>query len=135
MSGTLAEYEQLKAFAFSRFAEIENEIANLKPPWRVLKQAELGKRKQLMFGPELSKANELRPLLEWSAMAAEYRRAFCDAVAAGDYRRALLREGWARYAEYQAGLLQTETFRDAQVLVPGLGGISDHNCTANRPPS
>jgi hypothetical protein len=125
--GTLAEYEQLKALACSRFAEIEQEIANLRPLWRALKQAELARRKELMFGPDIRIAKETRPLPEWRVMAAEYRRAFRDAVAVGDYRGALFREGWARYAEYQAGLLQVAAPReadasnDSNLLVPRLG--------------
>ena len=109
VEGTLAEYEQLKAVAHSRFAEIEKSIANLRPPWSMLKQAELNKRKRLMFGPELKKADETKPLLAWRTMAEEYRNAFRDAVAVGDYRQAMFHEGWARFAEYQAGLLQRET--------------------------
>jgi hypothetical protein len=123
--GTLAEYEQLKTLAYSRFAEIEREIATLRPLWRALKEAELNRRKELMFGPVQEQAKEMRPLLEWCALAAEYRRAFRDAVTSGDYRGALFREGWARYAEFQAGLLQAKAAeaddqisRDAEVSVP-----------------
>jgi hypothetical protein len=106
--GTFAEYEQLKTLAHSRFAEIEREIAGLRPFWRALKWSELNRRKELMFGPDLRRAEEPRPLLEWCTLAEEYRRAFQEAVALGDYRGALFREGWAQYAEYQARLLQTD---------------------------
>jgi hypothetical protein len=108
IEGTLAEYEQLKAVAHSRFAEIERSIANLRPPWSILKQVELNKRKQLMFGPELKKADETKSLPDWCAMAEENRCAFRDAVAIGDYRQAMFHEGCTHYAEYQIALLRRE---------------------------
>jgi hypothetical protein len=102
--GNIAGYREYKKRVFAWFDGKAREVARLRKPWKPLRKRELDQARTKILGPGRLKADEDMPLRLWMERAAEARGAMKDAIANGNYRNALLSEGHAEFAEFQAGM-------------------------------